>query len=110
MVASFYGVVSSESRVQSSDKLLEENRLVDLHIIRVVPRGSEFVQVLFDDYNHDRVDFEMVWFASSDPNATHPEAGMIAKCASMSWFPSYSWLDAHHLNLPGLSGQIMSSG
>jgi len=143
--ARFYGVVSSESRVQSSDKLLEENRLVDLHIIRVVPRGSEFVQVLFDDYN-DRFDFEMVWFTSSDPNAcvalanleyhtgpisqkllsdmpgsdsyyldqerlmTHPEAGMIAKCASMSWFPSHSWLDARHLHLPGVSGQIMSSG
>jgi hypothetical protein len=41
---------------------------------------------------------------------THPEAGMIAKCASMSWFPSHSWLDAHHLHLPGLSGQIISSG
>ena len=40
----------------------------------------------------------------------HPEAGMIAKCASKGWFPSRNWNDFAELALPAENGRLLSSG
>jgi len=40
----------------------------------------------------------------------HPEAGMIAKCASKGWFPSRTWSDFQELALPAENGRLLSSG